>query len=136
MFVGPVLEALLTAYPDFTFKALVRDVSALDAFNAGLGPASTTVEAVKGTFEHLDLIVQQTSEADFVVNTADSDDVNIKDAFLGGFKKRYDEGRGLSGFIQTSGCAIFFDGVKEGKCSPSGKVWTVSEGVFLPNLSN
>ena len=117
----------MKAYPQFTFKALIRNVATLEAFNDGLGAIPTRVEAVKGTFDDLDLITQYAADSDFVINTADSDNVSLKDALLKGFKKRFEEGKGLPGFIHTSGCAIFADGVTDGKANPDGKVWTVSQ---------
>lgn len=124
---GTVLEIFVKAYPSFTYKALVRNESAVTALNDALG--STNVQPVKGTFDDVDLITQLTFEADFVINTADSDNVSLKDALLKGFKQRFDEGKGLGGLIQTSGCAIYFDGLKEGRRNPEGKVWTVSDTV-------
>lgn len=125
---GTVLEAIVKAYPSFTYKALVRNESALDAFNDALGPTAPKIQSVKGTYDDVDLIAQVTSESDYVVNTADCDNIGLKDALLKGFRKRFDEGKGLSGLVQISGCAIYLEGPKDGKHDPQAKVWTVSVG--------
>lgn len=129
---GTVLEAIVKAYPSFTYKAFVRNESTLDAFNDALGPTAPKIESVKGTFEDADLIAQVTSDSDYVVNTADCDNIGLKDALLKGFRKRFDEGKGLSGLVQISGTALYLDGSKEGRHDSQAKVWTVSvPGVSL-----
>ena len=88
------------------------------------------VIAVKGTFQELDLITQHASEADLVVNTADSDNLDLLGAILRGIKKRCDAGKGVGSFIQTSGTAVFFDEPR-GEDNPHGRVWTVS-AIYAP----
>lgn len=65
------------------------------------------------------------SEADIVVNVADSDDFLQIEAILESFKKRKEGGKSVSSFIQTSGTMIFLDGNTEGKFDPEAKIWTV-----------
>lgn len=119
---GSVLVALHKTFPEFTFEALARDPKSLDAF---LG-AGIPVTIVHGSFVDLELISERAAEADVVVNAGDSHNVPLHKAILRGLKKRFDKGKGVSKFIHTSGTPVFWDGMKEGKANPGGKVWTVS----------
>lgn len=117
---GTVLVTLQKTFPDYTFKALARTPSSLSSF-------PKPVEPVQGTFADTALITQHASQADVVVAAGDSDDVALKDAVLGGLKQRYEAGKGLGALVWTSGTAVYWDGGKEGKYDPKGKVWTVRD---------
>ncbi|KIP03939.1 hypothetical protein PHLGIDRAFT_121145 [Phlebiopsis gigantea 11061_1 CR5-6] len=124
---GAVLVELQRAYPTFKFKALARDVAAVDAFNRAAGPNDAKVEAVKGSFEDSELVTRLTYEADIVIATTDAGNVGLKDALLKGFKKRFDDGKPVGAYIHTGGAANFLDGTKEGKYDPTAKIWTDDE---------
>lgn len=101
------------------FKALVRS-------DADVNPvAATGAVAVKDSLTDYDVISEQVSQADVVFNTATADDVPLNEAILRGFKKRFEEGRGVGTLIHTSGTANFTDGRTDGKYDPNARVWTV-----------
>lgn len=122
-----MLFGLQKAFPSYTFKALVRTVSPIEEYNKNLTDGLPRVEPIQGTFEDADLVSKHTSEADLVINTADSDNTVLRDAILSGFRKKFAEGKGVGSLIHTSGTAIFWDGIMEGRFDPKAKVWTVSE---------
>ena len=87
------------------------------------------VEAVKGTFADLDLITKLASEADVVINTADSDSLELINALLRGLQQRHDKER-VATLIHTSGAGVFLDDA-QGSYNPGGRVWSVRIVVHL-----
>ena len=119
------MVTLKAQHPELTFKALVRSESHSKAIeSAGATP-------VIGSFDDHDLISSLAAEADIVLNAADSDNVVLRDDILKGLKKKYDEGKGVGAFIQTSGTALFWAG-NDGKYDPDARVWSVRSFIPLP----
>lgn len=119
---GTVLVSLHEHFPSFTFKAIVRSDSAVDALKSSGLP----VEPIKGSHTDAELVKRHVKEADVVVTCADSDNKEFVPALLEGLKAHFDEGRGVSKLVHTSGSAIYWDGRIDGKTDPNGKIWTVS----------
>lgn len=71
------------------------------------------------------------SESNVVINCANSSDVPLTTSILQGFKKWFEQGKGVGTLIHTSGAANFIDFNKEGKFDPSGKIWTVCTLVYV-----
>lgn len=122
--IGSVLVALAKAYPDATIRALIRpsiyqSKPIFDAVKA-LG-----AEPVSCSLRDYALVASLASEADIVVNVADSDDFLLIEAILESFKKRKEGGKSVASFIQTSGTMIFLDGNTEGKFDSKANIWTV-----------
>jgi len=85
------------------------------------------VEPIKGDHTDAILVTKLVTDADIVVTCGDSDNEGFVAALLKGLKTRFDEGKGVSKLVHTSGGAIFWDGKVEGKADPDGKVWTDNE---------
>ncbi|KLO07940.1 NAD(P)-binding protein [Schizopora paradoxa] len=120
---GTVLVSLHKHYPAFTFKAIVRSDSAIDALKSSGIP----VEPIKGSHTDVELVTKHVKEADVVVTCADSDNKEFVGALLTGLKAHFDEGKGVAKLLHTSGVAIYGDGRFDGKTDPNGKVWTDDE---------
>lgn len=120
---GTVLVALHKHFPSFTFKAIVRSDSAVE----DLKSSGLPVEPIKGSHTDAELVIKHVKEADVVVTCADSDNADFVPALLKGLKAHFDEGKGVSKLVHTSGAAIYWDGKIEGKTNPDGKVWTDNE---------
>ena len=107
------------------FTALVRS----DADVAAV--AATRAVAVKDPLTNYDALSDKVSQADVVFNTATADDVPLNEAILRGFKKRFEDGRGVGTLIHTSGTANFTDGRTDGKFDPQARIWTVSPDMLI-----
>ncbi|KAI0056500.1 NAD(P)-binding protein [Artomyces pyxidatus] len=114
---GAILVALRERYPTVVITALVRNPAHLDKISA------TGAQVLQGLFEDLDLITEQSSLADIVLNAADSDTISLAQAILKGAKRRADEGKSKTVLIHTSGVAVFSDGRRDGKYDPNGRLW-------------
>lgn len=132
--VGAVLAHLQKSFPDFTFRALVRNERAVNVVNKfiNVDSALPKVETVVASLEDTVRVADLAYEADIVINVADSDSVPLRDGLLKGLKRRYDNGRGVASFIHTSGAAIYWDGSQDGKFNHGGKVWTVRINLSRP----
>ncbi|TDL19365.1 NAD(P)-binding protein, partial [Rickenella mellea] len=118
---GSILVELKNVYPDATINALIRSPSHNDAIRAaGAHP-------VQGSFGDLDVIEEQASKADLVINAADSDTIDLMNAIMRGLKRRKESGAGTPSFIHTSGGGVFLDGTMSGKYHNDSKVWTDDE---------
>ncbi|KAI0298775.1 hypothetical protein B0F90DRAFT_1730949 [Multifurca ochricompacta] len=105
---GPVLAELSKAHPTTTFIALVRRPESI-ALVTSFGP---------------NFIEQQAREADVVINTANSDNLQLATAILTGQRKRVEvDGKPRGAFVHTSGAAIFLDPESEGAYDPQGRIW-------------
>ncbi|KAI0319896.1 hypothetical protein OF83DRAFT_1169811 [Amylostereum chailletii] len=114
---GCVLVALRRRHPDWPVTALVRKVQHVGCIRA-LG-----VAVVPGSFSDESLIIEQTGQADYVVNIADSKSVSLTVAILVGMKLRHVDGRGKGTLFHTSGLATLLDGRREGVFDPGGRVF-------------
>ncbi|TDL19366.1 NAD(P)-binding protein [Rickenella mellea] len=118
---GAILVELKKVYPDANINALVRSPSHNDAIRAA------GAQPIQGSFDNLDIIEEQASKADLVINAADSDTVELMNAILRGLKKRKESGAGTPSYVHTSGAAVFLDGGNTGKYDKELKVWTDRE---------
>jgi nucleoside-diphosphate-sugar epimerase len=101
---GAILTAFLHAFPQFSYKALVRNPSSFPAIEA-LG-----VRVIKGSHSDLAIIRDEASTSDIVVNCADADDLPLTEAILEGLKKKKERsGGGLPILLHTSGTGILTD---------------------------
>jgi hypothetical protein len=83
---------------------------------------------VKGSHSDLDIIEEQASKADIVLNAADADDLDLTNAILKGIKRTSIGKKPI--LIHTSGTGLAIrDG--DGKFRPDDKVWNVSVGESL-----
>ncbi|TDL19367.1 NAD(P)-binding protein [Rickenella mellea] len=118
---GSILVELRNVYPDAIINALIRSPSHHDAIRAaGAHP-------VQGLFDNLDVIEEQASKADLVINAAHPDNIDLMNAIMRGLKKRKQSGAGTPSFIHTSGGGVFLDGSTSGKYNNDSKVWTDRE---------
>ncbi|KAH8110822.1 NAD-binding protein [Phellopilus nigrolimitatus] len=117
---GALLVALKRKYPDFNYTALVRSESYIEAIRS----AGATV--VQGSFADVDVISEQSEQADIVINVGDCDDLELTLAILKGLKARHTKGLGVGTLLHTSGTGIFID-ENSAKFDPNAKVWTDSE---------
>ncbi|KAH8110803.1 NAD-binding protein [Phellopilus nigrolimitatus] len=117
---GPLLAALKRKYPDFSYTALVRSESYIEAINA----AGATV--IQGSFADVEIISQQSEQADVVVNVGDCDDVELTLAILKGLRAKQTKGLGVGTLLHTSGTGIFMD-ENSVKFDSNAKIWTDSE---------
>ncbi|TDL19371.1 NAD-binding protein [Rickenella mellea] len=117
---GSILVDLKKTHPEANIMALVRSAAHNDAVRAA------GAEPVQGTFSDLDIIEEQASKADIVLNAAQPDDLQLANAILKGLKKRKKSGQGVPSYIHTSGTMIFLDGNKAGAYDKNAKVWTDS----------
>jgi hypothetical protein len=86
------------------------------------------VKVVKGSHSDLDIIEEQASKADIVLNAADADDLDLTNAILRGIKRTSIGKKPI--LIHTSGTGLAIrDG--DGKFRPDDKVWNVSVGESL-----
>jgi len=111
---GSVLVGYKKAYPDYDFVALVRNESSIPAVEA-LG-----VKVVKGSHSDLNLIAEEASKADIILNAADADDLELTKAVLAGAKKTTIGKTPI--LIHTSGTGVVM-GEPTGKCDPNAKVY-------------
>ncbi|THH15266.1 hypothetical protein EW146_g5180 [Bondarzewia mesenterica] len=114
---GSLLVTLKKHFPNLTIHALVRSPTHIPAIRA------VGAEPIQGDFGDEALIAEWSAKADIVVNAADSDDVKLITAILGGIKRRREEGKPKGLLIHTSGVAVFLDDGTEGLYDPSGRVW-------------
>lgn len=124
-FIGAVLVGLIKDHPDVTFTTVVRSEVHVDAIS------STVAIAVMDSLADYEALAVRVSESDVVVNCANSSDVLLITPILQGFKKRFEQGKGVGTLIHTSGAANFIDSNKEGKFDPSAKIWTVCSLVCI-----
>ena len=121
---GSVLVALTRAYPDITFKALIRP-SKFRSEAIVNAIRDTGAQPVSGSLSDYGVIFDMVSESDIVINTADSFDPKLLEAILDAMKKRKERSNAVGSFIQTSGAMIFLDGSTDGKLKAKPRVWTV-----------
>lgn len=124
-FIGAVLVGLIKDHPDVTFTTVVRSEAHVDAIS------STGAIAVMDSLTDYEALAVRVSESDVVVNCANSSDVLLITSILQGFKKRFEQGKGVGTLIHTSGAANLIDSNKEGKFDPSAKIWTVCSLVCI-----
>lgn len=124
---GAVIAHLHKSFPNWTFKAFVRNERAVNVVNQYLNTDLDLpkIETIIGSLDDADRIADLAYEADIVINVADSDSVPLRDGLLRGLKRRFEDGKGVGSFIHTSGAAIYWDGAQDGKFNDQGKVWTV-----------
>ncbi|QRW07223.1 NAD(P)H-binding family protein [Ceratobasidium sp. AG-Ba] len=114
---GPLLTSLLNTYPSATVTALVRKPEAGQAIKA-LSP--NRIAIVQGSHSDLELIEDESTKSDLVINAADSDDLPLTKAIISGLGKR--EKKGI--LLHTSGSAVVIDGNISGDLSAqNSKVW-------------
>ncbi|KAI0347359.1 NAD(P)-binding protein [Trametopsis cervina] len=118
---GSVLVALRKKFPTYSVTALVRNPKNFPAIEA-LG-----VAVVQGSFSDEEVIEKQSSLADIVINTGESDSVPLALAILRGLKQRHETTGAVGIYIHTSGCAAFLDMKKDGLFDPQGKLWDDSK---------
>jgi len=78
---GSVLVGYKKAYPDYEFVALVRSESNIPAVEA-LG-----VRVIKGSHSDHQIITEEASKADLILDAGDADDLELTKAILAGAKK-------------------------------------------------
>lgn len=81
------------------------------------------MKVVKGSHSDLDLITEEASKADIILNAADADDLDLTKAVLAGAKKTR-IGK-IPILIHTSGTGLV-TGEPTGKRDPNAKVYNVS----------
>jgi nucleoside-diphosphate-sugar epimerase len=116
---GSVAVGYQAAFPSLTsISALVRS----PADNAAVKAVGIT--PVQGTHADLDLITQEASKADIVLNAADADDLPLTRAVLKGIKQRYEKDPSKKPIlIHTSGTGVVAD-LAPGELLPeSEKIW-------------
>ena len=118
----------------YTFKVLIREQSLIATYNKDLPHNLPPLDLIEGSFEDADLVERCTFGVDLVINAADSDNTILRDALLRGFKKRFESGKGVGSLIHTSGVAIFWDGLLEGRYNPEARLWTVSADTLSFNI--
>ncbi|PVF99350.1 NAD(P)-binding protein [Serendipita vermifera] len=111
---GSVLVGYKRAFPDYGFVALVRNEKNFAAVEA-LG-----VKVVKGSHSDVDIVEEQASKADIVLNAADADDLELTKAVLRGIK-RSSAGK-TPILVHTSGTALVTK-ESDGKFRAQDKVW-------------
>lgn len=67
--------------------------------------------AITGTLDDLDLITEQTAQADITFQCATGDNLDLVQAILDGARRRAQQGKGTI-YIHTSGAKVFDDGAK------------------------
>ncbi|ORY80203.1 NAD(P)-binding protein [Leucosporidium creatinivorum] len=104
---GSALHGIHAAHPAFPITALVRSEKDDEAVSKAFGDA----RIVHGSFSDLDLIKEEASKADFVLNGADADDLNVVKAILAGLKDRYAQDHGRKPiYLHTSGTSVIAQG--------------------------
>ncbi|KAG8806973.1 hypothetical protein FRC17_004700 [Serendipita sp. 399] len=78
---GAVAIGYKRAFPDYDFVALVRNEKSIPAVEA------EGITVIRGSHSDLDLISEQASKADIVLNAADADDLALTKAILAGLKR-------------------------------------------------
>ncbi|EJD06859.1 NAD-binding protein [Fomitiporia mediterranea MF3/22] len=103
---GSVLWCLLNHKDakNFDFKVLTRDPAKAKLLEEKFG-----VEAVVGSNSDLDKIETLSQEADYVIATADVDDLGAAKATLRGLKKYHEENGKVPIYIHTSGTGVLAD---------------------------
>ncbi|EJD07986.1 uncharacterized protein FOMMEDRAFT_150609 [Fomitiporia mediterranea MF3/22] len=138
-----VLASLVKSYPNVKFSAVVRTstTSVPDSFaafakqsNAITRPSSIPdkfraigVEPILGSLDDLDLVTKLSTDADIIIDTADSENADLLNALLEGQKHQKAEGKPTASFVHTSGTLTFTDKSGDGKFNTNGKLWTDSE---------
>lgn len=112
---GAVLVGYKKAYPDYNYVALVRSESGTPKVEA-LG-----VRVIKGSNSDLNLIEEEASKADIVLNAADADDLELTKAVLRGIK-RTTTGKRRPILIHTSGTGLVME-EPTGNLNPNQKVY-------------
>lgn len=114
---GTFITALRRAYPTKAITAYIRSSTHDDEFHR------LNINVVRGTVEETEKLVDEVSRHDMVVDMANSDDPQIAEAVLRGFRANGDR-KGT--WIHLSGAGVFADGGVTGNSSENGKYWSVS----------
>jgi hypothetical protein len=85
------------------------------------------VKVVKGSHSDLDLVAEEASKADIILNAADADDLELTKAILAGSKRTTIAVRRTPILIHTSGTGLVV-GEPTGKRDPNAKVYNVGQG--------
>ncbi|KAG8779114.1 hypothetical protein FRC12_024626 [Ceratobasidium sp. 428] len=115
---GAVCTGVRKAYPNVPTVALVRNPSN----NAAIEAQGTRV--LQGSHSDYDLIQNEASKSDLIINCADADDLELTKALLKGIKQRKETpGAKLPILIHTSGTSVVGDAPSGEPSDFSKKVW-------------
>ncbi|KAK4057652.1 hypothetical protein OIO90_001300 [Microbotryomycetes sp. JL221] len=105
---GNAMHGIFAKHPELDISALVRnskdDEAIKQAFNARI---------VRGSLSDVELIEQESSNSDFVLNFADADDLKVVEAILSGLKRRSGQQAGSQRkpiYLHTSGTSVIAQG--------------------------
>ncbi|KZV84516.1 NAD(P)-binding protein [Exidia glandulosa HHB12029] len=101
---GGLFKRVVATYPKARIVTIVRAESAVSIVKA-----AGAHEVIQGTHQEVDKIKKAASEADLIVNAADSDDVNLISALLAGAKERFLTTGKRPVFVHTSGTGVVGD---------------------------